>query len=213
MKYDDLIRLLGDQTYFDMASVAQLSGERRQNIRVQLHRWCGNGKLVRLRRGMYAFAGEYRKRELNHAELANALYRPSYISTHWALGFFGLIPEMVFMYTSVTSRTTKRFENVLGAFSYCHIKPSAFFGYHPVQINGRKVLIADPEKALLDLWYFGTGEWGDDRMAEMRFQNHELIDSVKLGEYASRLNSPRVSRALSVWERFVEDDRKGTVEL
>ena len=213
MRYEDLIRLLGDQAYFDLPSVVQLSGERRQSIRVQLHRWCRNGKLLPLRRGMYAFAEDYRKRDLNYAELANELYRPSYISIHWALGFFGLIPEMVVAYTSVTSRTPRTFENDLGVFSYRHVKSSAFFGYRPVDIGGRKVLMAVPEKALLDLWYLEKGGWEYDRMAGMRFQNHKLIDSRRLSQYASRFNSPRLLKAIAAWKEFTETDEEGTVQL
>ncbi len=201
MRYERLLELLGDQGFFDLASVVQLTGERRQNIRMQLHRWSRAGKLLPLRRGMYAFSENYRRREVNHAELANQLYTPSYISTHWALGFLGLIPERVFTYTSITSRTPRIFENFFGVFRYQHIKSTAFFGYRRVEIDGRKVLLADPEKALLDLWHLEKRPWDDGRMEEMRFQNTGSVNIKRLRQYASRFDSPRLTAAVRVWSR------------
>ena len=213
MKYGKLLELLGDQGAFDLASVVQLSGERRESIRMQLYRWSKAKKLLLLRRGMYAFSENYRRRKVNYAELANQLYVPSYISTHWALSFLGLIPEKVITYTSVTSRTPRVFENDFGVFRYRHVKSTAFFGYCPIQIDGRKVLLADREKALLDLWYLEKGQWDDDRMAEMRFQNPELISVEKLCEYAKRFNSPRLLAAVDAWLRVCGSQPEGTVEL
>jgi predicted transcriptional regulator of viral defense system len=213
MKYGKLLELLGDQGFFDLASVVQLSGERRESIRMQLYRWSKAEKLLPLRRGMYAFSENYRRRKVNHAELANQLYIPSYISVHWALGFLGLIPEKVVTYTSVTSRAPRVFANDFGVFRYQHIKSTAFFGYCPVQIDGRRVLLADREKALLDLWHLEKGQWDDNRMAEMRFQNPESINVKKLCEYAKRFNSPRLLAAVDVWSRVCGSQPEGTVEL
>jgi predicted transcriptional regulator of viral defense system len=213
MKYEELLSLLGDQGFFDLASVVQLSGERRSTIRVQLHRWIKAGRLLSLRRGMYAFSERYRRREVNHAELANALVSPSYISTYWALGFFGVIPEAVVTYTSITSRTPKTFVNDFGTFTYRHVKLDAFFGYRRVEIDGRSVLLAEPEKALLDLWYLEKGAWNIPRMTEMRFQNSDTINPQRLRECAARFNSPRLLAAVEVWNRTSETAEEGTVEL
>ncbi|MBN1863437.1 MAG: hypothetical protein JW808_00905 [Victivallales bacterium] len=119
---------------------------------------------------MYAFGSDFRKTDVNPAELANLLYFPSYLSTSWALGFFGLIPEKVVVYTSITSRDPKTFRNAFGHFRYRHVKRDFFFGYRTVEVGGRKVLLAEPEKALLDFWYLEKGDWGESRLEEMRLQ-------------------------------------------
>lgn len=213
MKYDELLKMLGNQGFFDLASVVQLSGERRESIRMQLYRWCRAGKLLLLRRGMYAFSEDFSRKVVNQAELANHLYTPSYISTYWALGYFGLIPEKVVTYTSVTSRVTRIFTNAFGVFKYQHVKPAGFFGYRPVQIDGRKILLAEPEKALLDLWHLEKGKWDEGRMIEMRFQNSEMIEMTKLQEYAARFNSARLSNAIDQWSDMLVSQTDGTVEL
>jgi predicted transcriptional regulator of viral defense system len=213
MRYEQLLELVGDQGFFDLASVVQLSGERRETIRVQLHRWMKAGKLLALRRGMYAFAERYRRGGLHPAKLANALMSPSYISTHWALGFFGLIPERVVTYTSVTSRTPGTFENDFGTFTYRHVKREAFFGYRSLHLDGESVLLAEPEKALLDLWYLEKGVWTAARMKEMRFQNPGTASHEKLLEYAARFGSPSLLRAAGVWSEVCAREEEGTEEL
>ena len=213
MKYDDLVGMLGNEGVFDMASVVQLTDERRETIRMQLYRWCKAGKLLPLRRGMYAFPKAYTSNAINPAELANKLYTPSYISTSWALGFYGLIPEKVVTYTSVTSRVPRSFTNAIGTFKYQSVKPAGFFGYGSLDLGGRKVLVAYPEKALLDLWHLEKGEWGEERMEEMRFQNIDMINADRLQLYAGKYQSPRLVKAVNLWRSVIHVQNEGTVEL
>jgi predicted transcriptional regulator of viral defense system len=49
------------------------------------------GLLVRLKRGVYALKTD----PPNEKEIANALYRPSYISFDYALAYHGLIPGSI----------------------------------------------------------------------------------------------------------------------
>ena len=213
MTFDSLVGTLASQPFFDLATVLLLSGENRAQVRTQLYRWVKAGKLLPLRRGMYALADRYRKASINPAELANHIYRPSYLSGLWALGFYGLIPEKVTTHTSVTSRIPRRFENPLGLFEYRHLKQSAFFGYRAVEILHRKVLLAEPEKALLDLWHLGKGRWTQERMGAMRFQNQDIVDQARLVRYAAVFDSPRVRHAAGTWSELARTDREGTLEL
>ncbi len=213
MKYEDLTVMLGAQGFFDLASVVQLTAERRESIRIQLSRWCRSGKLISLRRGMYAFPEVGTAVRVNPAVLANSLYSPSYLSTYWALGFYGLIPEKVVTYTSVTRRVTRAFSNPLGSFQYRSIKQAGFFGYKLIQMGEAKLLMAEPEKALLDLWYLESGDWHDVRMTEMRFQNMEVVDTSRLNDYAARFQSPRLVKAARLWTALAEREEEGSVEL
>ncbi|MFV1994849.1 MAG: hypothetical protein ACC661_05380 [Verrucomicrobiales bacterium] len=213
MKYEEALRLLGGHGFFDLASLVQLTDERRETVQTQLYRWCRKGKLIPLRRGMYAFAEPYISQPINPAELANHLYRPSYLSTYWALGYYGLIPERVVIHTSISSRVTRRFENAFGVFTYRHVKAAAFFGYRPVQIDRQSVLLAEPEKALLDLWYLESGDWTMDRLREMRFDHLELVDFARLQEYAKRFASRRIIDITNRWPLLRGAEDEGTIQL
>ena len=95
MKFDLLVSLVGELSWFDLPMLTQLTGEEKRSITGQLHRWIKAEKIIPLRRSMYTLAERYRRKTLSPAALANALYTPSYLSTLWALGFYGLIPEKV----------------------------------------------------------------------------------------------------------------------
>ena len=213
MRLDAALDLLGSLPFFDLATVAQLTDEPHGSLVNQMHRWSRAGKLVPLRRGMYAFADRYRRVPVSPAALANALYSPSYLSGLWALGFYGLIPEAVSAYTSVTTRTPRTFDNSFGAFVYTAIKRSFFFGYRTVSIAGSDVVIATPEKALLDLFHLNSGEWNRLRMVEMRFQHGEGVDHGRLQEYAQRMGKPRIVRAVQVWGQCCDAPDDGGVDL
>jgi predicted transcriptional regulator of viral defense system len=162
---------------------------------------------------MYAFPEVGTGVKINPALLANSLYRPSYISTYWALGFYSMIPEKVVTYTSITRRVTRSFSNFFGQFQYRSIKEVAFFGYKLLEIGDDEVLIAEPEKALLDLWYLESGEWNEARMTEMRFQNTEMVNRSQLNDYAARYKSPRLVKASRLWTSLAAEDEERMAEL
>ncbi|MDD4736876.1 MAG: hypothetical protein PHP44_12330 [Kiritimatiellae bacterium] len=166
-----------------------------------------------LRRGMYAWPERYRRVALNPAVVANALLSPSYLSGLWAMGWHGLIPEMVTVYTSVSSRGVRRFENALGVFEYRHVKRELFFGYEEVEWEAARVCVALPEKALLDYWHLTSGEWTAERMEAMRFQFVQRVSTARLAEYAVRAASPRLERAAHVWRLWAAEQQEGAVNV
>lgn len=87
-------------------------------------------------------------------EIANAIYRPSYISLETALSFYRLIPETVYATTSITTKHSKRFVILNREFAFSKMKRQLFFGYRNMNVGGKKFLIAEREKAFLDYIYF-----------------------------------------------------------
>ena len=110
------------------------------------------GLLIRLKRGLYVVSPEISDKELSSGLIANHLYGPSYVSLHWALRWYGLIPERIDTVTSVTTRHTREFENPLGRFTFRGVSRE----YFPIGINSQEdagvyFLLASPEKALCDM--------------------------------------------------------------
>ena len=120
------------------------------SLRFLLTRAVKRGDVLKLRRSLYGLAS------LPPAELevANYLYRPSYISFTFALSYYHIIPETVYVITSATTRTTATFIAMGRQFVYHRIKLSAFTGYRAGRVDNRTVWIAEPEKALVDTLYF-----------------------------------------------------------
>ena len=111
------------------------------------------GELLRVRKGLYAIAPEYRQSPLSLEILANILYGPSYISLEYTLSWYGMIPERVTEMTSVCIGRSRVFPTDVGVFSYCSINKTAYTeGYSLTTIpDGRSFLMATREKALVDI--------------------------------------------------------------
>jgi len=213
MKFDDLLVSIGESDHFDLPTLIQLCGGRRETIVVQLHRWVQSGKIHALRRGLYILAEQYRKVPVRPSKLANEIHSPSYLTHLWALAYYGLIPEMVVTYISVTPRNPRLFRNILGTFQYTHIKQKYFFGYEMLSVNNVSVRIAKPEKALLDHWYLTPGKWTAARLSEMRYQNAELIDIKLLSDYAEQFNKPKLDRLVKQWIDINKSNAEGTTVI
>lgn len=213
MTIDQLIRQVGDIGCFDLPMLTQAPDVKRSVLRVQLSRWIKAGKVVGLRRGMYALSSTYRRRPLNRVLLANQLYSPSYLSGLWALGYYDMIPERVVWFTSVTPRVPRHFENQEGVYDYRNIKQSLFFGYGVKHIDNQEVLVADPEKALLDYWHLHSGEWTLPRLRETRYQHGEQVEAERLKDYAHRFDSPRLTRAVDRWLKLRSEEKDGWVTV
>jgi hypothetical protein len=213
MKYDALIELVGAMECFDLPMLAQAFDVPREGIRVQLSRWMKDRKVIGLRRGMYTLPEAYRRAPLTPARLANHLYRPSYLSGLWALAHYDMIPERVVWLTSVTPRVPRRFENPFGLFDYRNVKMEAFFGYVVAKHGEQEILVAEPEKALLDHWHLTPGEWTEARLAEMRYQHWDRVRDERLRNYAERFRSPRLRRAVGRWLTVAAENDRGSVTL
>ncbi len=106
--------------------------------------------------------------------IANILYEPSYLGLERGLAFYGIIPEAVFQYTSVSSKKTQRFSTSVGEFSYQKIAPALMFWYDTIQIGIYLVNIWHLEKVLLDFLYLHDDVRSYDDFDEMRFNTYEL---------------------------------------
>ena len=111
------------------------------------------GDLIRLKQGLYVSNSQVSGQRLSEVLVANHLYGPSYVSLQYALRYYGLIPEQVFMVTSMTLKHSMFFYTPLARFDYVHIDDDAFpIGIREAKTeNGSSFLIATPEKALCDL--------------------------------------------------------------
>lgn len=168
-----------------------------------LTRWVKQGLLVKLRQGFYSFPS-LKKQPDFALYVSNRIYKPSYISLHYALAFYGIIPEAVTQITAVSAMKTTAFENDFGTFSYKKIKENLFFGYELKLLENRNILFATPEKALLDLLYLypfynSNEEMEDLRLDEDYLTNH--LDVTRLNEYLARFQNKALEKRVEVMKK------------
>jgi len=176
-----------------------------KNIELQLNRWIKQGKIIQLKRGFYILEENYRKLDVFEPYIASILKSPSYISLEKALEMHHLIPDVVFSITSVTTKQRPaEFVSRIGRFKYSSIKKEYFWGYHIVELDDQKGYLADPEKALIDLFYFKQKRISIEYIQSLRLQNIELLKLDKLERYAVKLDVSFVNRAVSELEKLYD---------
>ncbi|MBM4387651.1 MAG: hypothetical protein FJ088_07920 [Deltaproteobacteria bacterium] len=211
MKWEEVLRFLKNQPVIETLMLGN-KPEELARMRVQLSRWVKSGRLVKVRNGLYIFADAYRPEFPDREYIATFAIRPSYISLEYALSGYGLIPEYV---PAVTLVTTKRPGKIMfsgNRFVYRHVQPRLFWGYIPKGGKNFEIFYAEPEKAVLDLFYFTKGELTLDYMEEMRFQNTEILNMDKMIGYAAKFGQPRISKAAELFSHFAGRER-GMKEL
>ena len=205
MKWQDLLRLLGDVALIDSAML--LAGEDSPGeVRRQISRWVASGRLVQLRRGLYALAEPHARRSVDAFAVAGRLQRPSYVSLQSALAYHGVIPESVPVITSVTTGRPGKFKTPFGVFAYRHLQPGLFWGYRKLEPSpGQPSYMACPEKALLDLFHLSAVKIGRPFLTELRMSAGQ-IDPGTLRALAARTSKPKLIRAASLTVRLLAEE-------
>jgi predicted transcriptional regulator of viral defense system len=211
MKWQSLIGLVADEPAFSSALL--LSGKvSAQQVRLQLSRWVTNGRLIQLRRGLYALAPVWRKVEPHPFLVANRLQRGSYVSAQSALAFHGMIPEYVPVVTSVGPGRPETVRNPLGAFRFNHLARQLLFGYSQVVVAPKQLaFVASPEKALLDLIHLTAGADSVKYLQQLRLQNPETLNMATMTELAKRSSKPKLIRATRLVGPLLEEERGETL--
>lgn len=203
MNYDEFAARHRDLALFGSGSAR----EERGSHALQLTRWVKSGKLLRLKRGVYTLPIDRRRARFSLPWLANTLYSPSYLSLEFVLSYHDLIPERVQAFTSVTRLKTATFQNPLGRFIYRHVKPALFFGFEEItDEHGTRVLMATPEKALLDLLYLRTA-WEptmDFFADDLRLQQLDQLRASRLTQCVVPYRSKKMAAAVQVLLRLME---------
>jgi hypothetical protein len=121
-----------------------------------------------------------------------------------------LIPERTEDVTSVTTKKTAQFKNPFGTFVFQQVKSDLFFGSTKVKDeNGLPVLIAQPEKALLDFIYLnlssfrgkGTSVFG----LSYRLQNLDILKKRKLKGFAKKFENKWIDEVLKDLLAFIKE--------
>ena len=164
-----------------------------------------SGELISLKRGFYVLADHY-KVPLVKKAVANLLYGPSYISTDYALSYYGLIPERAINITSVTTSRRKIYQTPIGLFIYQQLKSEYYaLGYEIRQEDGVTFLLATPEKALCDKLYLLPAQKGLKELKKLLYEDLRVspdrikeLQMERLKEYSIAANSKNLDLLLNL---------------
>ena len=185
-------------SYSDIKKVAPKFDRRR------LVEWQAKNYIKKIRNGYYYF----QEKNINEnflMHISNKIYKPSYISLAKALSYYNLIPEAVFLNTSVSTRKTLLFETPLGNYEYRAIKQELFFGYRLIKFGEFNIKLAEVEKAILDFFYFN--KINDQRSIDaLRFNQviaKEIIQKDKLLDYSTVFRSKVMNSRIKLFLNYL----------
>lgn len=127
------------------------------------------GELIRLKGGFFLIAEFVQKGVIPFEQISNLLYGPSYLSLEYALSFYGMIPEAVYVYTSITLGRAKQFYTEIGTFRYHHLSQERYsVGVTHKENQWGGFCMATPEKALADhVFHICQGMTGQELFVDL----------------------------------------------
>jgi predicted transcriptional regulator of viral defense system len=120
---------------------------------------------------------------------------PSYVSLYSALSQYGIVAEIPHLVYGVTSGPPAKYRTPIGDFSLHHLSPRLIWGYETRREGDATYLIAEREKAFLDLVYLALIPRSPLRMPRRRESRWDL-NAVKLKKYVARFKFPPLRSAL-----------------
>lgn len=171
--------------YFTFADIRKVAGMSDESAQVSLCRMVKAGDLTRIARGVYTDDIT----AVDWEELAEHIYAPSYLSFEWVLARYGVLSQQPMALTLATKKRARVIDSPYKTIIYHHLQAKLYWGY--TQEN--KALIAEPEKALLDLAYIslnGYGSWAPDEM------DLSSLDTQKIARYLKKMNDNRLTRLI-----------------
>lgn len=178
------VLLRSPKTVFSINDVTLLWGEERKRIvAVRLNKYAKAGKLIRLRRGVYAKDKNY-----DRLELATRIYTPSYISFETVLTRAGInfqYYETIFVASYVTREIKVDGQTI----SYIRMKDYVLSNTTGIEQNGN-VAIATKERAFLDRIYISK---------DYHFDNLDALDWDKVFEILPIYNNKRMEKKVNVY--------------
>ncbi|MCQ9206036.1 MAG: hypothetical protein NG737_06980 [Omnitrophica bacterium] len=186
MKFKDFYKILEKNKYYIFSHEDIMSfypNEKKHIIKTMIYRWKEKGWVYSLKRGLYelTYPKDFTVPDMH---IANKLYNPSYVSLETALSNYSIIPEVSMAVTSITTKPTRRFKNKHGLFIYRTVNPDFFKGYYVQKHGAFDIFIAEPEKALIDYFYFKTY-----RNKKINLENERLDKDA-----IARLNRKKINK-------------------
>jgi predicted transcriptional regulator of viral defense system len=165
--------LRSGRAVFSVQQLANLIGKSKAVAKVYLGRMAKSGLGRKVLQGKISFSDD-------DFAIASQLYEPSYISFSSALYFHGLLSQVPAKVECATTKNSRSYPE-LGLY-YHRLPPALFFGFSVQKKGESYVMIADKEKAVLDMAYLNM------LPRPLYREIAGLLDKKKLATYAKRFN-------------------------
>ncbi len=189
-----------EKSLFTLQDIVNILGCSRSHARKLAHQLEKKRWLDRLSPGKYQLIPAGRGRQavpdMNPLLAGSVLIEPYYYSYATANHFYGFstqVPATVYVATTKAKHSVE----IRGVeYKFVAIKSSRFFGYQKAQVYTAEVMMAEPEKAVVDsldkMHYAG----GITEIARVIRAASPRVDMSKLADYALRMESHALAQRL-----------------
>jgi len=173
------------KSYFSFADLKKISDLSGESLKVAISRMIKSKEMTKLKKGVYTSDISM----VNWENFAVETHSPSYLSFEWALARHNILSQKPVNLTLATSKRSKKITTPQNIIIYHHLQPKLFWGF----VKEDNYLLAEPEKAFLDLAYLSLNGYAKFDAEEM---NLELLDKIKLKKYLKKINHKRLDDLL-----------------
>lgn len=190
--------------YFTINSVKQVwdgFGADDTAVRTALYRWMKAGLVIPLKKGIYMPRRFYERHrgDADFSPAVSAIILPqSYVSLEFVLQRHTILTEVTYPVSAVTARNTAVIENMLGTFTYRHVKDDLYGGFAISEYQGIRFAVASVAKALFDYLYLrpltGILRSSANLAEELRLNLDDVapVDREEFAGYAADSRSPKM---------------------
>ena len=181
----NFFRKYHEKKLFSLSDLVQLTNEKKSSLSVQLTRLVKANIINRAAQIWY----ENPFNTPSFEEIAMVVRYPSYLSMEYALSKHGILSQMAYTLTLVTTKLPYTHKTKKSIYEYHQISSSLFWGYK----KEGTVLTAEPEKALLDLIhirYVNNGELNIEGLTSLIKDMYlNMLNTERLDHYAKKFSS------------------------
>ena len=173
------------KSYFSFADLKKISNLSDESLKVAISRMIKNREIIKLRKGIYTLDIS----KISWENFAIEMYSPSYLSFEWVLAKYNILSQKPVNLTLATAKRSRKIITPQNVIIYHHLQPKLFWGF----TREENYLIAEPEKAFLDLAYLSLNGYAKFDTEEM---NLELLNKIKLKKYLRKIDCQKLNNLL-----------------
>jgi len=186
------------------ANVAELLNLSPKETNRVLSRWCANGWLFRVKRGIYIpVPMDSTSSDILIEEpfvIADSLYSPGYVAGFSAIKHWDLSEQIIETTYYFSTKQVKERSPVYGStrFQIKTIKEKRLFGTKTIWYGSKKVKVSDPTKTIVDIFDDPKLVGGMSVVYDVfkEYMESKYHDFKKLLEYAERMSNKTIFKRL-----------------
>lgn len=190
----DITQKIQKMPYLSKTALSSAFGKNVNTLRNSIAYWKKNNSLIQIKRGFFVFQNFLDKKDnaMYYSRfIATKMIEPSYLSKEFVLQDYGMLTDIVFGYTVITTKKTQSISNQFGIFNYQSIKPELFCGFIAKTYNDTAWNIATKAKALFDYLYYNKKKFKQISFEELEalrinLNSMEKKDFVEFMTYAKK---------------------------